>query len=47
MNNHYPYTDAHELNLDWILKKIKDLGIKVDEFTALNEINKTPSQIYS
>lgn len=36
--NRYPYTDAHELNLDWILKKIKELGIKVDEFTALNEI---------
>lgn len=38
MINNYPYTDLHELNLDWILKKIKEVGIKVDEFTALNEI---------
>lgn len=38
MNNHYPYTDLHELNLDWILKKIKELGIKMDEFVVKNSI---------
>lgn len=25
MYNKYPYTDLHELNLDWILKEMKDL----------------------
>lgn len=24
--NKYPYTDFHELNLDWVLKKIKEFG---------------------
>lgn len=38
MFNHYPYSDFHELNLDWILRKIKELGIKIDEFEALNTI---------
>lgn len=23
--NRYPYTNFHELNLDWIIKKIKEL----------------------
>lgn len=31
--NNYPYTDAHELNLDWILKHVKDL------ISALAEAN--------
>lgn len=34
----YPYTDFHELNLDWILKTIRELGIKMDEFEAVNKI---------
>lgn len=29
MFNNYPYTDFHELNLDWILAKIKDLDVKI------------------
>ena len=32
MFNTYPYTDFHELNADWILKKIKEYG------TALNQL---------
>lgn len=29
--NKYPYTDNHELNLDWVLKKIKELEARVKE----------------
>ena len=34
----YPYTDFHELNLDWILAKMRQLGIEMDQFKALNTI---------
>ncbi|MBO5870663.1 MAG: SGNH/GDSL hydrolase family protein [Clostridia bacterium] len=36
--NKYPYTDFHELNLDWILDRIHKLGVDMDEFKALNTI---------
>ena len=29
--NNYPYTDFHELNLDWILNKVCQLGENVKE----------------
>lgn len=28
--NKYPYTDFHELNLDWVIEKMKDLENRVD-----------------
>lgn len=31
--NKYPYTDFHELNLDWVLKTVKNL------FTAVQQID--------
>lgn len=34
----YPYQNAHELNLDWLLKEIKRLGHTVEEFIAINKI---------
>lgn len=34
----YPYTDFHELNLDWILSTIKDVEKEVDDFTVFNTI---------
>ena len=36
--NKYPYTDFHELNLDWVLKTIKLMDEKLDNFINLNEI---------
>lgn len=36
--NTYPYTDFHELNLDWIIKTIKDLDAVMKDFVALNKI---------
>ena len=30
MYNKYPYTDLHELNLDWILTKVKELEARLD-----------------
>lgn len=37
-NHDYPYTDFHELNLDWILCKMKELDSSVSEFTTLNKL---------
>lgn len=36
--NNYPYTDFHELNLDWVLKNLKELDKEWDEFKVLNTI---------
>lgn len=30
----YPYSDFHEMNLDWVLEKVKELGTKVDDFES-------------
>lgn len=38
MRNIYPYTDAHELNLDYILLKIKELAENMGEFIHYNQI---------
>lgn len=35
-NNKYPYTDFHELNLDWILAQIKELTEEMQNFIELN-----------
>lgn len=36
--NDFPYTDFHELNLSWIIKKIIELNETVKEFVSLNAI---------
>ena len=38
MLNRYPYTDAHELNLDFILAQIKSMREEMSDFEALNTI---------
>ena len=36
--NQFPYSDVHELNLDWIIAEIKDLLNKMENFEAANSI---------
>lgn len=36
--NNYPYTDFHELNLDWIIQKIKTLEKNLNDFEILHKI---------
>lgn len=38
INHRYPYTDIHDLNLDWILRKMKELEVDFDEFKVVNNI---------
>lgn len=38
--NEYPYSNVHELNLDWILKQVLEGKIKIEEFEKiLNELD--------
>lgn len=37
--NQFPYTDIHELNLDWIIKTIKNLFAEMSEFEAANKVH--------
>lgn len=30
--NDFPYTDFHEINLDWILNKVKEFQERIDSF---------------
>ena len=34
---HFPYTNFHELNLDWLLQQVKTLDGKVDKYEAIME----------
>lgn len=29
--NNYPYTDFHEMNLDWVIKTLKEIDTRIDE----------------
>ena len=51
MFNKYPYTDFHEMNLDWVIAKVKDLMHEVDTFKVVNAITwgglHSPSKEYA
>lgn len=34
---HFPYSNYHELNLDWILSKVKEIQTDIDEINAWKE----------
>ena len=34
--DHFPYTNFHELNLDWILKALREIETTMDQFVAIN-----------
>ena len=34
----YPYTDIHELNLDWILAQVATLRVEFDDFAHVNSL---------
>ncbi len=34
----FPYIDEHNLNLDWVIKTVKELGIRMDGFEANNTV---------
>lgn len=36
--NQFPYSDFHEMNLDWMLKKIKELAEEMNDFEAANSV---------
>lgn len=36
--NQFPYSDVHELNLDWIIAEVKNLSNKMDGFEAVNTV---------
>ena len=36
--NQFPYSDFHEMNLDWIIKTVKNLAAEMHDFTVVNKI---------
>ena len=36
--DHFPYTNFHELNLDWILNALKELEHTINQFVAINAL---------
>ena len=37
--NQFPYSDFHEMNLDWIIKEMKNLAFKMQDFEAANTVS--------
>ena len=36
--DHFPYTNFHEMNLDWILQVLKEIEKTMDQFVAINSL---------
>lgn len=36
--DHFPYTNFHELNLDWVLRMVREMNNEIDDFINLNSI---------
>ena len=36
--NQFPYSDFHEMNLDWILKELKNISNEMASFIASNKV---------
>lgn len=34
----FPYTNFHEMNLDWVLKEIENLKVYIENYTAVNRV---------
>lgn len=37
--NQFPYSDAHELNLDWVIKEVRRLSSEMKDFEAANTVD--------
>lgn len=37
-NHQFPYSDLHELNLDWLIKEVKRVTSEMESFKGINEI---------
>jgi len=37
--NQFPYSDFHEMNLDWIIKKMKEIAASMNDFEAANSVS--------
>lgn len=37
--NQFPYMDAHEMNLDWIIREVKRIATEMKAFTVVNKIS--------
>ena len=37
--NQFPYSDFHEMNMDWIIREVKRLAMVMHSFEAANSIS--------
>ena len=40
----YPYTDVNEMNLDWVLRKLKELETRVEALEENEEVEENGNQ---
>lgn len=44
--DNFPYTNIHELNLGWVLRVLKAMGVKLDEYTdKVDELTDEASKV--